>query len=41
MLSVARAIVGEVFADEVVQDIWICVIKVFPKFEDRFINLIY
>lgn len=35
MLSVARAIVGEIFADEVVQDAWICAIKALPKFEGR------
>jgi RNA polymerase sigma-70 factor (ECF subfamily) len=35
MLSVARAIVGEAFADEVVQDAWISAIKALPKFEGR------
>lgn len=35
MLSVARAIVGEAFADEVVQDAWISAIKSLPKFEGR------
>jgi RNA polymerase sigma-70 factor (ECF subfamily) len=35
MLSVARAIVGEAFADEVVQDAWISAIKALPKFEAR------
>ena len=35
MLSVARAIVGEAFADEVVQDAWISAIKALPNFEGR------
>jgi RNA polymerase sigma-70 factor (ECF subfamily) len=35
MLSVARAIVGEAFADEVVQDAWISAIKSLPNFEGR------
>jgi RNA polymerase sigma-70 factor (ECF subfamily) len=35
MLSVARAIVGEAFADEVVQDAWISAIKALPGFEGR------
>ncbi len=35
MLSVARAIVGEAFADEVVQDAWVSAIKALPKFEAR------
>jgi len=35
MISVARAIVGEAFADEVVQDAWISAIKALPKFEAR------
>ncbi|MDH5357929.1 MAG: sigma-70 family RNA polymerase sigma factor [Gammaproteobacteria bacterium] len=35
MLTVARAIVGEAFADEVVQDAWISAIKALPKFEGR------
>ncbi len=35
MLSIARAIVGEAFADEVVQDAWISAIKALPKFEGR------
>lgn len=35
MLSVARAIVGEAFADEVVQDAWISAIKALPDFEQR------
>jgi RNA polymerase sigma-70 factor, ECF subfamily len=35
MLSIARAIVGEAFADEVVQDAWISAIKALPKFEAR------
>ncbi|PHS70264.1 MAG: RNA polymerase subunit sigma-70 [Methylophaga sp.] len=35
MLSVARAIVGEAFADEVVQEAWVSAIKALPKFEGR------
>ena len=35
MISVARAIVGEAFADEVVQEAWISAIKALPKFEGR------
>ena len=35
MISVARAIVGDAFADEVVQDAWISAIKALPKFEGR------
>jgi len=35
MLSIARAIVGEAFADEVVQEAWISAIKALPKFEGR------
>jgi RNA polymerase sigma-70 factor (ECF subfamily) len=35
MLSVARAIVGEAFADEIVQDAWISAIKALPSFEGR------
>ena len=35
MLSVARAIVGEAFADEVVQEAWISAIKALPNFEGR------
>lgn len=35
MLSIARAIVGEAFADEVVQDAWMSAIKALPKFEGR------
>jgi len=35
MISVARAIVGEAFADEVVQDAWVSAIKALPKFEGR------
>jgi RNA polymerase sigma-70 factor (ECF subfamily) len=35
MLSVARAIVGEAFADEVVQDSWMSAIKALPHFEGR------
>ena len=35
MLSVARAIVGEAFADDVVQDAWVSAIKALPKFEGR------
>jgi RNA polymerase sigma-70 factor (ECF subfamily) len=35
MLSVSRAIVGEAFADEVVQEAWISAIKALPAFEGR------
>ncbi|HDY85422.1 hypothetical protein LCGC14_0600280 [marine sediment metagenome] len=35
MLAVSRAIVGEAFADEVVQDAWMSAIKALPKFEGR------
>ncbi len=35
MLSIARAIVGDAFADEVVQDAWISAIKALAKFEGR------
>ncbi len=35
MILVARAIVGEAFADEVVQDAWISAIRALPKFEGR------
>tara|TARA_R110001583_G_C5668831_1_gene410486 strand:- start:6126 stop:6626 length:501 start_codon:yes stop_codon:yes gene_type:complete len=35
MISVASAIVGEAFADEVVQDAWVSAIKALPKFEQR------
>ncbi len=35
MLSVSRSIVGEAFADEVVQEAWIAAIKALPKFEGR------
>lgn len=35
MLSVARAIVGDSIADEVVQEAWISAIKALPKFESR------
>jgi RNA polymerase sigma-70 factor (ECF subfamily) len=35
MLSVSRSIVGEAFADEVVQEAWISAIKALPKFEGR------
>lgn len=35
MLSVARAIIGEAFADEVVQDAWVSAIKALPNFEGR------
>ncbi len=35
MLSVARAIVGQSVADEVVQEAWISAIKALPKFEGR------
>ncbi|MBD3634243.1 MAG: sigma-70 family RNA polymerase sigma factor [Methylophaga sp.] len=35
MLSVARAIIGEAFADEVVQEAWVSAIKALPRFEGR------
>ena len=35
MLSIARAIVGDAFADEVVQEAWLSAIKALPKFEGR------
>ncbi|ADE16012.1 RNA polymerase sigma factor, sigma-70 family [Nitrosococcus halophilus Nc 4] len=35
MLSLARAIVGEPFAEEVVQDAWLAVIRGLPNFEGR------
>ncbi len=35
MLSVARAIIGEAFADEVVQEAWVSAIKALPRFEAR------
>jgi RNA polymerase sigma-70 factor (ECF subfamily) len=35
MLAVARAIIGEAFADEVVQEAWISAIKALPRFEGR------
>jgi len=35
MLAVARAIVGDSIADEIVQDAWISAIKSLPKFERR------
>ena len=35
MKHVARAIVGEAIADEVVQEAWIAAIKALPKFERR------
>ena len=35
MLSVARAIIGEAFADEVVQEAWVSAIKALPHFEGR------
>mgnify|MGYP000243957611 FL=1 len=35
MLSIARAIVGDAFADEVVQEAWISAIKSLAKFEGR------
>lgn len=35
MLAISRAIVGEAFADEVVQEAWISAIKALPKFEGR------
>ena len=35
MFSIARAIIGEAFADEVVQDAWVSAIKALPNFEGR------
>lgn len=35
MLTIARAIVGEAFADEIVQDAWLSAIKALPNFEAR------
>ncbi len=35
MLSVARAIIGDAFADEVVQEAWVSAIKALPRFEGR------
>jgi RNA polymerase sigma-70 factor (ECF subfamily) len=35
MLSVARAIIGEAFADEVVQEAWVSAIRALPQFEGR------
>ncbi|QBQ54327.1 RNA polymerase sigma factor [Nitrosococcus wardiae] len=35
MLSLARAIVGEPFAEEIVQDTWLAVIRGLPHFEGR------
>ena len=35
MISVARAIIGEAFADEIVQEAWISAIKALPEFEQR------
>jgi len=35
MISIARAIIGEAFADEVVQDAWVSAIKALPNFEGR------
>ena len=35
MVAVARAIIGEAFAEEVVQEAWISAIKALPKFEGR------
>ncbi len=35
MLTVSRAIVGEAFADEIVQDAWLSAIKALPNFEAR------
>lgn len=35
MLSVARAIIGEAFAEEVVQDAWLSAIRSLPSFEQR------
>lgn len=35
MLQVAKAIIGDAFADEVVQESWISVVRALPKFEKR------
>jgi len=35
MLQVAKAIIGEALADEVVQESWISVVRALPKFEKR------
>ncbi len=35
MLTVARGIIGEAFADEVVQDAWLSAIKALPEFAGR------
>lgn len=35
MVQLAKAIVGEAFAEEVVQDAWISMVKALPKFERR------
>ncbi|MDX1572545.1 MAG: sigma-70 family RNA polymerase sigma factor [Methylophaga sp.] len=35
MLAVARGIIGEAFADEVVQDAWLSAIKALPEFAGR------
>lgn len=35
MLNLARAIVGEVFAEDVVQDTWVAVYNALPRFEAR------
>lgn len=35
MLTVARAIIGEAFAEEVVQEAWVSVYRSLPKFEGR------
>ena len=35
MLNIAQAIVGQAFADEVVQDAWLAVVRALPKFERR------
>ena len=37
MLSVARAIVGDSIADEVLQEAWVSAIKALPKFEGALI----
>lgn len=35
MRHIARAIIGDAFADEVVQDAWIAIIRALPSFEGR------
>lgn len=35
MLSIARAIIGEAFADEVVQEAWVSAIKGLPRFKGQ------